>query len=874
MAHTILIVDDEVKLLDVLGGMLEQLGYRALTASSGEAALDTMAREAVDLVLCDLRMPGMGGREVLTEMNRRGHAIPLVIMTAYSSVRDAVGMIKEGAFDYIDKPIELDDLTATLSNALRLQDALRDNQRLRDELQGRYSFDTLIGSSPAFQKVLRSIAEVCEAKTTVLITGESGTGKEVVARRIHCNSPRRSGPFVAVNCAAIPEALLESELFGHVKGAFTGASRAAAGASSQADGGTLFLDEIGDMPLALQAKLLRVLQERTFEPVGGDPEQDVDVRIIAATNRDLERDGRERRVPRGPLLPPERLPHRAAATARATGRPPPVPRPLPRRFRCRSRASRPAVDTRGVEGPRGLWLAGQHSRAAELHGALGPVGAKPGDRRRRPATLPHPVVHPVRRWRDRQLPHEAGPGSRAFRAHPDPGRAAADPGRPGARGRAPRHHRAQSLAPGQEARHQRHPPRRIAGMIVETLLKSALADAVREGSLSVTFASGRLLRFGDGSGEDLAIRFTDAGAERAMLLDPDLRFGELYMDGRLVLERGSIFALLRLFYANAEERPQPLLSRMVDATRFRLRRLARSNLPGRARANVAHHYDLDSRLFRLFLDQDMQYSCAWFPSDDATLEEAQEAKKHRIAAKLALAQGQTVLDIGCGWGGLALHLAARPEAPVVDGITLSTEQLGTAQRRAAEAGLADRVRVRLEDYRAVKGPYDRIVSVGMFEHVGAAFYPTFFRHVARLLKPDGAMLLHTIGSLEAPGFVTPWLDKYIFPGGDIPSLSEIVPAIERAGLVITDVEVLRLHYALTLREWSRRFQARRQEAAALYDERLCRMWEFYLAAAECAFRHENLAVFQIQLARRARTLPIRRDYMEAGSATREPAAVS
>jgi cyclopropane-fatty-acyl-phospholipid synthase len=407
-------------------------------------------------------------------------------------------------------------------------------------------------------------------------------------------------------------------------------------------------------------------------------------------------------------------------------------------------------------------------------------------------------------------------------------------------------------------------------MITERLLRAALADAVRVGSLAVTFASGRTTRFGDGSGEDLAIRFTDAAAERAMLLDPDLRFGELYMDERLVLERGSIFALLRLFYANAEDRPQPLLARIVDATRFRLRRLARTNLPGRSRANVAHHYDLDTRLFRLFLDEDMQYSCAWFPTDDATLEEAQEAKKRRIAAKLALLPGQTVLDIGCGWGGLALHLATRPEAPLVDGVTLSTEQLGTAQRRAVQAGLSSRVRVRLEDYRAVQGPYDRIVSVGMFEHVGAAFYPTFFRHVARLLKPDGAMLLHTIGSSEAPGFVTPWLNKYIFPGGDIPSLSEIVPAIERAGLVVTDVEVLRLHYALTLHAWSQRFQARRSEAAAVYDERLCRMWEFYLAAAECAFRHENLVVFQIQLARRADTLPIRRGYMERDTAPADP----
>ncbi|WP_293861203.1 sigma-54 dependent transcriptional regulator [uncultured Alsobacter sp.] len=288
MSHTILIVDDEVKLLDVLGGMLEQLGYRTLAATNGNEALEILARDAVDLVLCDLRMPVMGGKDLLAEMNRRGHAVPLVIMTAYSSVRDAVGMIKDGAFDYIDKPIELDDLAATLSNALRLQDALRDNQRLREELEGRYSFDTLIGASPAFQRVLKGIAEVCEAKTTVLLTGESGTGKEVVARSIHFNSPRKSGPFVAVNCAAVPEALLESEFFGHVKGSFTGALTNRVGRFGQADKGTLFLDEIGDMPLALQAKILRVLQDRTYEPVGSTHSRTTDVRIIAATNRDLE----------------------------------------------------------------------------------------------------------------------------------------------------------------------------------------------------------------------------------------------------------------------------------------------------------------------------------------------------------------------------------------------------------------------------------------------------------------------------------------------------------------------------------------------------------------------------------------------------------
>jgi two-component system NtrC family response regulator len=287
MSQTILVVDDEIRLLDVLSGVLEGLGYRPLATSSGPSALELLDREPVDLVLTDLRMPGMGGRDLLAEVRRRYPTMPVVIMTAYSSVRDAVQAIKDGAFDYIDKPIEQDELATTLANALRLQDALRDNERLRQELAGRYKFDTLVGNSPTFQQVIRAISEVCEQRTTVLVTGESGTGKEVVARAIHFNSPRHRKPFVAVNCAAIPEALMESEFFGHVKGSFTGAVANRIGRFAQAEGGTLFLDEVGDMPLSLQVKILRVLQERQYEPVGGAGPRTADVRVIAATNRDL-----------------------------------------------------------------------------------------------------------------------------------------------------------------------------------------------------------------------------------------------------------------------------------------------------------------------------------------------------------------------------------------------------------------------------------------------------------------------------------------------------------------------------------------------------------------------------------------------------------
>jgi DNA-binding NtrC family response regulator len=295
MHHSVLLVDDEPKMRDVLSTALEGFGYRALPAADGEAALALLEHEDVDLILTDLRMPAMGGLDLLSAVKRRDPNLPVVLMTAYGSVKDAVQAMKDGAFDFIVKPFEIDELAAVLGNALKLHDALRDNQRLRAELEGRYSFSSLIGSSPAFRSVISAIGEVCESKATVLVTGESGTGKEMVARAIHFNSSRKAGPFVAINCAAIPEGLLESELFGHVKGAFTGAVANRSGRFAQAHGGTLFLDEIGDMPIATQAKILRVLQERSFEPVGSTLTREVDVRLLAATNKDLQEEVRERR---------------------------------------------------------------------------------------------------------------------------------------------------------------------------------------------------------------------------------------------------------------------------------------------------------------------------------------------------------------------------------------------------------------------------------------------------------------------------------------------------------------------------------------------------------------------------------------------------
>ncbi|MBV8764038.1 MAG: sigma-54-dependent Fis family transcriptional regulator [Hyphomicrobiales bacterium] len=287
MAHTILIVDDEKRLAELLSASIADRGYRTIVCASAEEALEAFDPATIDLVISDLRMPGRDGRSLLNEIRAQAPDIPVVLITAYTSMRDAVEMVKEGAFDYISKPFEMDEILATLERALKLGDAMRENARLRSEIEGRNGFEQLVGTSPAFRRVIEQIGEVCSSRATVLLTGESGTGKEVVARAIHFNSPRKAKPFIAVNCAAIPEGLIESELFGHLKGAFTGAVANRRGRFADADEGTVFLDEIGEMPTSVQAKILRVLQERSFEPVGSGRTEKVDTRVIAATNRDL-----------------------------------------------------------------------------------------------------------------------------------------------------------------------------------------------------------------------------------------------------------------------------------------------------------------------------------------------------------------------------------------------------------------------------------------------------------------------------------------------------------------------------------------------------------------------------------------------------------
>ncbi|THD59512.1 cyclopropane-fatty-acyl-phospholipid synthase family protein [Phenylobacterium sp.] len=388
-------------------------------------------------------------------------------------------------------------------------------------------------------------------------------------------------------------------------------------------------------------------------------------------------------------------------------------------------------------------------------------------------------------------------------------------------------------------------------------LQDFLQRVIRDGDLSVKLPSGEVLKLGDGTGPRIAVRIADRRWMTWLAIYPSMALGEAYMDGGLVMEEGAIWDLVDLIGRNARYRP---LKRVGALSRWWLDRRLQANARLAARRNVAHHYDLSVDFYRRFLDPDLQYSCAYFARPDMTLEEAQAAKKQHIAAKLLLQPGQTVLDIGCGWGGLGLSLAQAADVQV-DGITLSTEQLGTARWRAESSGLAERARFSLTDYRDVQGPYDRVVSVGMFEHVGRPNYQTYFDQIARLLKDDGVALVHAIGRSEGPALNQPWIEKYIFPGGYIPALSEVIPCVERAGLIVADMEILRLHYAETLRCWRERFTAQRAEVARMYDERFCRMWEFYLSISELAFRHRGHMVFQLQLTKRIDAAPITRDYM-------------
>jgi cyclopropane-fatty-acyl-phospholipid synthase len=393
---------------------------------------------------------------------------------------------------------------------------------------------------------------------------------------------------------------------------------------------------------------------------------------------------------------------------------------------------------------------------------------------------------------------------------------------------------------------------------MDRVLQVAFKGLVRIGNLRVITAAGTSLTFGDGTGKPVTIRFSTRAAQWGVLFNPEFRFGETYMDGGLIVEQGTIADVLAIVLGQREE--TPAWARLRRLIRFLCRRLLQFNARPLARRRIAHHYDLSDQVYALFLDADRQYSCAYFEHRDQSLDDAQLAKKRHLTAKLLLKPGRSVLDIGCGWGGLALYMAETCRTRVT-GITLSQQQHAIAQIRAREKGVAERVEFRLQDYREVTGKFDGIVSVGMFEHVGVGFYGTFFRTCSELLNDDGVMLLHAIGRSEGPNVTNPWIAKYIFPGGYIPALSEVLPAIERAGLLVTDIEILRLHYAQTLKAWRERFLAHREQAERLYDDRFVRMWEFYLAASEMAFREQAMMVFQVQLTKRQGVVPMTRDYI-------------
>lgn len=394
---------------------------------------------------------------------------------------------------------------------------------------------------------------------------------------------------------------------------------------------------------------------------------------------------------------------------------------------------------------------------------------------------------------------------------------------------------------------------------MDRLLQILLGHYIKRGSLRLTTSRGTVMTFGDGTGKPVAIRFATRATEWAILRNPELTFGEAYMDGSLIVEQGTIADVLEVVMRQQQDAP-PRWARVQWLFRFLRRRLLQFNPRRRSRENVAHHYDLDGRLYSLFLDADRQYSCAYFETPDQSLDDAQLAKKRHLAAKLRLKPNQRVLDIGCGWGGLALYLAELTGVSVT-GVTLSQEQFGVANSRAAEKNLAGKAQFRLQDYRDIGEKFDRIVSVGMFEHVGVGHYQTFFDKCAEMLKDDGVMVLHSIGRSEGPSVTNPWISKYIFPGGYIPAVSEVMEAIQRSGLLISDLEILRLHYAETLKAWRERFLAHRDEVERIYDQRFVRMWEFYLASSEMAFREQNMMVMQYQLTKRQGVVPMTRDYI-------------
>ena len=393
------------------------------------------------------------------------------------------------------------------------------------------------------------------------------------------------------------------------------------------------------------------------------------------------------------------------------------------------------------------------------------------------------------------------------------------------------------------------------------IIKSVLSRVIRKGNLTWIQHDGHVHHYGDGSGELIKIRTTKDFSEINLLLNPSLQFGESYMNGSLIIEEGRIHDLLKLLFSNSKIDVDHWIMDVSRAVRFVLNKFNVGNYLSKSKKNVAHHYDLSDQLYDLFLDKDRQYSCAYFNSPNDTLDQAQTNKKELIAKKLLLEKGQNVLDIGCGWGGMASFLSKRSEVNV-KGITLSEEQIQYANKRKQTESLHN-VEYKLQDYRNVNETYDRIVSVGMFEHVGTKHYQDFFNKVYDLLNDTGVALIHTIGRLSEPSTNDPWIEKYIFPGGYIPALSETVSKIEKSGLSMTDIQILKFHYAETLKRWRYNFYDNIDKVKEIYDEKFCRMWDFYLSSSQASFEESTLVVFQLQLSKNKKTVPDKRDYMLA-----------
>lgn len=391
-------------------------------------------------------------------------------------------------------------------------------------------------------------------------------------------------------------------------------------------------------------------------------------------------------------------------------------------------------------------------------------------------------------------------------------------------------------------------------------LSNMMKSFVRVGTLKIIDADGKVHVFSGQPGPNVTMRLSDRSLYHKLVFNPELNAGEAYMDGRMSFEDSTLRDFLTLFSLNRLSLASYPLQKVLRRVSRMFKKGQQANPIGKAQQNVAHHYDLGNDFYKLFLDEGLQYSCAYFTNDDNTLEQAQRNKLRLLAAKLNLSPGLKILDIGCGWGDLALYLARLADVEVV-GVTLSKEQFELANARARKAGLDNRVRFELKDYRKVEDRFDRIVSVGMFEHVGVHHYGEFFGKINELMDDDGLALIHSIGHMSPPGTASPWLRKYIFPGAYSPALSEVFEVVEQNSLWVTDLEFLRLHYAKTLAHWSQRFEANRDKVEAMYDARFARMWEFYLISAEMMFRTGSQLVFHMQLARKRDAAPIVRDYI-------------